>query len=69
MTTVFSFTCGGRQYRIVPTGDWDWRRRLGYRPRTPYVLVNEDGSSTQGVSESDLAWYRARYAAGDPLEA
>lgn len=62
MSPVFTFSHFGKTYRIVRTRDFPWRSHFGFLPRQPYLLVDEAGCSSQGVTEVDLAWYRSRYA-------
>lgn len=62
MDPILTFTHHDRTYTILPAAAVDWRRRLGYKPRWPYVLVGPDGTLVNGVSKADLAWYRQKYA-------
>ena len=57
---VYEFTHMDRHYRIVRTADIRWMRAFGFKPKQPYVLLNAGNTAVNGVTETDLAWYRAR---------
>jgi len=59
-TPVFSFSHLDRHYFIVRTPEFSWRKALGYKPRQPYVILDQWGYAFNGVSEADLVWYRSR---------
>ena len=63
MTIIFAFDAWGEHYRIVPTDEFPWRSHFGFRPKQPYLLVDDKGYSSQAVTEADLLWYRTKYGA------
>lgn len=56
---VYTFEHLGKTYQIVRMAGFPWRKAFGFKPKGwPYVLVSTSGYAVNGVSESDLDWYR-----------
>jgi hypothetical protein len=58
LDVVYQFTHDAKLYRIVTIDSFPWRKAFGFKPKFPYILVSESGYGINGVSESDLVWYR-----------
>lgn len=58
MFPVYEFRHLGLHFRIVQTVHYPWKRRIGFKPKQPYLLIRDDDSAINGVTEADLEWYR-----------
>jgi len=57
---VYEFSHLECTYRIVRTDDYNWRRAFGFKPTQPYLLLDSSNGVVNGVTETDLHWYRQR---------
>ena len=58
---VLGFRAHGSDLFVVDTASVNWKLRVGFKPKQPYLLVDSSGAIINGVTESDLAWYRKTY--------